>query len=87
MLIDEGYSDRLPKLIEAHREALAEARIEGEPVFLVGKSMGSRVGCHLSLEEDVDGLICFGYPLQSIGKNPKLRDEVGFDEVVGELFA
>ena len=69
--------DRLPKLVEAHREALAEARADHEgPVFLAGKSMGSRVGCHLALEESVDGLVCFGYPLQGMGKTAKLRDEV-----------
>ncbi len=69
--------DRLPTLISAHRDALNAAR-EGHagPVFLAGKSMGSRVGCHLALEESVDGLVCFGYPLQGTGKNPKLRDDV-----------
>lgn len=71
------YPDRLPKLIEDHRQALADAR-EGHVgrVFLAGKSMGSRVGCHLSLEESVDGLVCFGYPLKGVGKTAKLRDEV-----------
>ena len=67
--------DRLPKLVEAHRQALAEARgSHTGPVFLAGKSMGSRVGCHLALEEPVDGLVCFGYPLQGMGKTAKLRD-------------
>jgi len=69
--------DKLPKLLEAHREALAAARKKhprASKTVLIGKSMGSRVGCHLSLEEDVDALICLGYPLRS----PKgvLRDEV-----------
>lgn len=69
--------DRLPVLVEAHREALARAREgHGGPVYLMGKSMGSRVGCHLALEDPVDGLVCFGYPLQGAGRNPKLRDEV-----------
>lgn len=73
--------DRLPKLLAAHRAALADAR-RGHPgpVFLAGKSMGSRVGCHLALEEPVDGLVCFGYPLQGArpasGAPSKLRDEV-----------
>jgi hypothetical protein len=59
--------DRMPALIEAHRAALADVRAQaGEaPVFLAGKSMGSRVGCHLSLEERVAGSFCFGYPLVS----------------------
>ena len=33
------------------------------PVVLIGKSMGSRIGCHLALEEDVAALVCLGYPL------------------------
>ena len=69
--------DRLPTLLKAHNEALLAARQEHQgPVVLVGKSMGSRVGCHVSLTHSVDALICFGYPLQSAGKNPKLRDQV-----------
>jgi predicted alpha/beta-hydrolase family hydrolase len=38
--------------------------------------MGGRVGCHLSLEEKVDGLVCLGYPLCAMGDRSKLRDEV-----------
>jgi predicted alpha/beta-hydrolase family hydrolase len=70
--------DPLPKLIAAHREALATAREKhrGARVFLIGKSMGGRVGCHLSLEEKVDGLVCLGYPLCAMGDRTKLRDEV-----------
>jgi predicted alpha/beta-hydrolase family hydrolase len=76
----EGRSrpDPLPKLIAAHREALQRAR-EAQPggkCILIGKSMGSRIGCHVSLEEPVDGLICFGYPLCGGGDPAKLRDEV-----------
>jgi predicted alpha/beta-hydrolase family hydrolase len=70
--------DPLPKLIAAHREALSEARKRhpAESTILIGKSMGGRVGCHLSLEEKVDGLICLGYPLCAMGDRAKLRDEV-----------
>ncbi len=45
--------DRLPQLIAAHRAALAAAHASlpsDTPVFLIGKSMGGRVGCHLALE-------------------------------------
>jgi predicted alpha/beta-hydrolase family hydrolase len=67
--------DRSPGLIAAHRAALAQARAgHGGPVFLAGKSMGGRIGCHVSLEEEVDGLICFGYPLK--GATGAVRDEV-----------
>jgi uncharacterized protein len=70
--------DPLPKLIATHREALSDARERhpAESMILVGKSMGGRVGCHLSLEEKVDGLICLGYPLCAMGDRTKLRDEV-----------
>ena len=70
--------DLLPKLIAVHREALVKAREKHRSArtFLIGKSMGGRVGCHLSLEEKVDGLICLGYPLCAMGDRSKLRDEV-----------
>jgi predicted alpha/beta-hydrolase family hydrolase len=67
--------DRPPILIAAHREALAQARAAHDGlVFLAGKSMGGRIGCHVALEEPVDGLICFGYPLR--GTSGAVRDEV-----------
>jgi uncharacterized protein len=70
--------DPLPKLIAAHREALNDARKQhpAESTILIGKSMGGRVGCHLSLEEKVDSLVCLGYPLCAMGDRTKLRDEV-----------
>jgi predicted alpha/beta-hydrolase family hydrolase len=67
--------DRLPVLVAAHRAALAEARAgHPGPIFLVGKSMGGRVGCHVALEEAVAGVVCLGYPLR--GQRGQLRDEV-----------
>ena len=70
--------DPLPQLIAAHRAALEAAREKHQPdsIFLIGKSMGGRVGCHLSLEQKVDGLVCLGYPLCAMGDRTKLRDEV-----------
>src|SRR6059036_3303545 len=70
--------DPLPKLIAAHRGALSDARKRhpSGSTILIGKSMGGRVGCHVSLEEKVDGLICLGYPLCAMGDRSKLRDEV-----------
>src|SRR5207249_10804815 len=70
--------DALPQLIAAHRQALAEAQ-KKHPyavTILTGKSMGGRIGCHVSLTEKVDGLICLGYPLCAMGNRTKLRDEV-----------
>jgi len=70
--------DPLPQLIAAHRKALLAGREKHQPdsTILIGKSMGGRIGCHLSLEEKVDGLICLGYPLCAMGDRTKLRDEV-----------
>ena len=68
--------DFLPQLIGAHRAALTENRQPNEPVILIGKSMGGRIGCHLSLEEPVNGLVCMGYPLCGGGDPTKLRDKV-----------
>ncbi len=70
--------DPLPKLIAAHRQALAEAR-KKQPAaitILIGKSMGGRIGCHVARTEKVDGLVCLGYPLCAMGDRTKLRDEV-----------
>ena len=70
--------DRLPQLIAAHRKALEAAREKHQPdsTVLIGKSMGGRIGCHVSLEEKVDGLVCLGYPLCAMGDRTKVRDEV-----------
>jgi len=70
--------DPLPQLIAAHRRALAEAqgKYPYAVTILTGKSMGGRIGCHVSLTEKVDGLICLGYPLCAMGNRTKLRDEV-----------
>lgn len=70
--------DQLPQLIAAHRAALDAARQKHQPdsVLLVGKSMGGRIGCHVSLEEKIDGLVCFGYPLCAMGDRTKLRNEI-----------
>jgi len=70
--------DPLQQLIAAHRAALDAAREKYQPdtTLLIGKSMGGRIGCHLSLEEKADGLICLGYPLCAMGNRAKLRDEV-----------
>jgi len=69
--------DPLPVLIAAHQAALQNARqSDDQLVFLIGKSMGGRIGCHVSLKESVNGLICLGYPLCGGGDPQKLRDKV-----------
>jgi uncharacterized protein len=69
--------DPLPQLIATHRAALATLRAKTSgPIFLIGKSMGGRIGCHVALEEKVNGLFCLGYPLCAMGDRTKLRDQV-----------
>ncbi len=79
MRAGSGRPDRLPQLVAAHRAALLASWAQAgpdRPLFLIGKSMGGRIGCHLALEEKVSGLICLGYPLCAMGDRRKLRDEV-----------
>ena len=69
--------DRLPQLIAAHRAGLAGVRAKTSgPIFLIGKSMGGRIGCHVALEDAVNGVVCLGYPLCAMGDRSKLRDQV-----------
>jgi predicted alpha/beta-hydrolase family hydrolase len=85
VLMDYSYTeerrrapDRLPKLITAHRAAWdrVKAKHPRRRIILIGKSMGSRVGCHLALEVKAHALVCLGYPLAGGGDRTKLRDEV-----------
>src|SRR5205823_6277167 len=45
------------------------------PLVLVGKSMGSRIGCHVATTDRASALVCLGYPLRAQGSG-KIRDEV-----------
>jgi predicted alpha/beta-hydrolase family hydrolase len=65
------YPDPLPKLIESHREALRQARqaFRG-PAVLIGKSVGSRLWCHVTLDAKGTPLRCYGYPLCA-GRDPR----------------
>jgi predicted alpha/beta-hydrolase family hydrolase len=64
-------------LVAAHRAALNTARESHDgPIVLIGKSMGGRIGCHVSLGEKVPALICLGYPLCGGGDPKKLRDKI-----------
>jgi uncharacterized protein len=77
MIEGKGRPDSMPKLISAHRAALAALRARHDGlIVLAGKSMGGRVGCHVALVEPVDAVICLGYPLCGAGDRSKLRDQV-----------
>lgn len=77
MLDGRKRPDPLPRLVSAHRAALDSLRSRHRgPIFLVGKSMGGRVGCHVALVEEVAGIVCLGYPLCGGCDTAKLRDEV-----------
>lgn len=80
--------DPRPKLVAFHRQVIERA---GAPVVLVGKSMGSRIGCHVAAEnpELATACICLGYPLVGAaraGKPGKVRDEVLLELRVPILF-
>lgn len=64
--------DRMPKLIEAYKEQITKHG-KGRTIFIGGKSMGSRVASMIADEEQVNGLICMGYPFHPPGKPDNLR--------------
>ena len=75
MLAGKKLPDRHPVLLGAHLAAVdGLARRPGQPLILVGKSMGGRIACHVACERNVDAVICMGYPLRS--PSGKMRDEV-----------
>jgi predicted alpha/beta-hydrolase family hydrolase len=80
--------DPQPVLIRAHLAAIddAQARHPDHDLILVGKSMGSRIGCHVALERAVSKLICLGYPLVAAGNSGKVRDQVLLELETAVLF-
>lgn len=77
-LAGRNRPDRLPVLVSHHREEVAKVR-EAYPnhsIVLIGKSMGSRVGVHVALVEEVRAVVCLGYPLLGGGDPTKRRDAV-----------
>ena len=77
MLAHRNRPDPLPQLIAAHRLALDQVRAKHQGrIVLIGKSMGSRIGCHVALEEKVHAIVCLGYPLCAAGARGKMRDQV-----------
>ncbi len=82
--------DQPAVLIAAHTEALDEARRRAAgTIILIGKSMGSRIGCHVAATPPPDAarlrLVCLGYPLKAAGSGA-LRDQVLLALTVPILF-
>lgn len=65
-------------LVKAHLAAIdrAQALHPDHELVLIGKSMGSRMGCHVALERPVAKVVCLGYPLVAPGNAAKVRDQV-----------
>lgn len=77
MLAGRHLPDRLPQLIAAHQKVLEQVSAQHPgKLVLVGKSMGSRVSCHVANDPRVSAVVCFGYPLLAGGKVGKSRDAV-----------
>jgi len=68
--------DRMPKLIE-HFQLVLNEFAHLQPLFLVGKSMGSRVAATIACDEElpINGVISIGYPFHPQKKPEKLRLE------------
>jgi len=74
--------DRMPKLLDCYKHIINDVLINNTdklPVFIGGKSMGSRVAATLASDDDVlnniQGVFCFGYPFHPAKKAEKLRLE------------
>jgi predicted alpha/beta-hydrolase family hydrolase len=82
--------DPQPVLLRAHLAAIerAQAQHPAHELILIGKSMGSRMGCHVAAEQPgkVAKLVCLGYPLVAPGNSAKVRDQVLLDLETPILF-
>ena len=75
--------DRMPKLIDCYKSVISNFIDNNNsnelPLFIGGKSMGSRVAATIAGDDDVSniiqGVFCFGYPFHPAKKPEKLRLE------------
>lgn len=76
--------DRMPKLIECYKQVINDFVVTHKkskdlPLFIGGKSMGSRVAATLGSDEaileKIQGVFCLGYPFHPPKKAEKLRLE------------
>jgi len=59
--------------LEHCMRSVAQQFDDNKPLYLMGKSMGSRVAFRLADELNAGGAIALGYPFHPIGKPDKLR--------------
>tara|TARA_R110001592_G_scaffold16123_6_gene69003 strand:- start:2806 stop:3471 length:666 start_codon:yes stop_codon:yes gene_type:complete len=78
--------DRMPTLINCYKQVINDFiainnnnKEKKLPLFIGGKSMGSRVAATIAsdekLSEFIQGVFCFGYPFHPVKKTEKLRLE------------
>jgi len=74
--------DRMPKLIDCYKQVLNDLTLASKdqlPLFIGGKSMGSRVAASIASDDEVaeqiSGVFCIGYPFHPTKKPEKLRLE------------
>jgi predicted alpha/beta-hydrolase family hydrolase len=76
--------DRMPKLIDCYKRVINDLTTKEKnkprlPVFIGGKSMGSRVAATIAADDDIaeviQGVFCLGYPFHPAKKPEKLRLE------------
>ena len=76
-----GAPDRGDKLEACYRAAISTVReikgINGNPLFVGGKSMGGRIASQVAATDldDLSGLVFLGYPLHPPGKPDQLRSK------------
>jgi len=76
--------DRMPKLIDCYKRVINNLSVNDRdqavlPLFIGGKSMGSRVAATIAADDDIamliEGVFCIGYPFHPTKKPEKLRLE------------
>ena len=76
--------DRMPKLIDCYKRVINDLSLSDTnqaklPLFIGGKSMGSRVAVTIAGDDDIamliQGVFCIGYPFHPTKKPDKLRLE------------
>ena len=76
--------DRMPKLVDCYKHVIKDLPVSDcnqpiLPLFIGGKSMGSRVAATIAADDDIaeiiQGVFCLGYPFHPTKKPEKLRLE------------